>query len=82
MSKRSGPFWDAIEGRAPMPRAAATLGAFRLVRSTGSVILMVPVWPESGSGRAQLRRCALRRAAWRVRWSRSGRLGAARAASA
>jgi acyl-coenzyme A thioesterase PaaI-like protein len=26
MSKRSGPFWDAIEGRAPMPRAAATLG--------------------------------------------------------
>jgi len=26
MSKRSGPFWDAIEGRAPVPRAAATLG--------------------------------------------------------
>ena len=26
MSKRSGPFWDAIEGRAPIPRAAATLG--------------------------------------------------------
>ena len=26
MSKRSGPFWDAAEGRAPMPRAAATLG--------------------------------------------------------
>jgi hypothetical protein len=26
MKKRSGPFWDAIEGRAPMPRAAATLG--------------------------------------------------------
>lgn len=26
MSERSGPFWDAIEGRAPMPRAAATLG--------------------------------------------------------
>jgi uncharacterized protein (TIGR00369 family) len=26
MNKRSGPFWDAIEGRAPMPRAAATLG--------------------------------------------------------
>lgn len=26
MAKRSGPFWDAIEGRAPMPRAAATLG--------------------------------------------------------
>ena len=23
---RSGPFWDAIEGRAPLPRAAATLG--------------------------------------------------------
>jgi uncharacterized protein (TIGR00369 family) len=26
MSERSGPFWEAIEGRAPMPRAAATLG--------------------------------------------------------
>jgi uncharacterized protein (TIGR00369 family) len=26
MSDRSGPFWDAGEGRAPLPRAAATLG--------------------------------------------------------
>jgi len=26
MEKRSGPFWDAVEGRAPIPRAAATLG--------------------------------------------------------
>ncbi|MCX4825837.1 PaaI family thioesterase [Streptomyces sp. NBC_01142] len=26
MSERSGPFWDAAEGRAPLPRAAATLG--------------------------------------------------------
>lgn len=26
MNKRSGPFWDGIEGRVPMPRAAATLG--------------------------------------------------------
>jgi uncharacterized protein (TIGR00369 family) len=26
MSARSGPFWDGIEGRAPVPRAAATLG--------------------------------------------------------
>jgi uncharacterized protein (TIGR00369 family) len=26
MSKRSGPFWDGVEGRAPLPRAAATLG--------------------------------------------------------
>jgi uncharacterized protein (TIGR00369 family) len=25
-SARTGVFWDAIEGRAPMPRAAATLG--------------------------------------------------------
>jgi uncharacterized protein (TIGR00369 family) len=24
--KRTGPFWDGVEGRAPMPRAAATLG--------------------------------------------------------
>jgi uncharacterized protein (TIGR00369 family) len=26
MSQRSGPFWEAAEGRAPLPRAAATLG--------------------------------------------------------
>lgn len=26
MHTRSGPFWDAVAGRAPMPRAAATLG--------------------------------------------------------
>ena len=26
MTGRSGPFWDGIEGRVPMPRAAATLG--------------------------------------------------------
>ncbi len=26
MSERSGPFWDGMEGRVPMPRAAATLG--------------------------------------------------------
>jgi hypothetical protein len=26
MQGRSGPFWDAIQGRAPMPPAAATLG--------------------------------------------------------
>ena len=26
MSARSGPYWDAVEGRAPLPRAAATLG--------------------------------------------------------
>ena len=26
MSGRSGPFWDGVEGRAPVPRAAATLG--------------------------------------------------------
>jgi hypothetical protein len=26
MSQLSGPFWDAVEGRAPMPRAAATRG--------------------------------------------------------
>jgi uncharacterized protein (TIGR00369 family) len=24
--KREGPFWDAVEGRAPLPAAAATLG--------------------------------------------------------
>jgi uncharacterized protein (TIGR00369 family) len=26
MNKRSGPFWDGVEGRAPLPSAAATLG--------------------------------------------------------
>jgi len=26
MKTRSGPFWDGVEGRVPMPRAAATLG--------------------------------------------------------
>jgi uncharacterized protein (TIGR00369 family) len=26
MGGRSGPFWDGLEGRAPLPRAAATLG--------------------------------------------------------
>lgn len=26
MSERSGPFWDVVEGRAALPRAAATLG--------------------------------------------------------
>lgn len=27
MHARSGPFWDAVHGRAPLPPAAATLGA-------------------------------------------------------
>jgi hypothetical protein len=26
MTGRSGPFWDGVEGRAPLPRAVATLG--------------------------------------------------------
>jgi len=26
MTERSGPFWDAMQGQAPMPNAAATLG--------------------------------------------------------
>ena len=30
MSGRSGPFWDGVEGRAPIPPAAATLG-FRFI---------------------------------------------------
>jgi uncharacterized protein (TIGR00369 family) len=25
-TRRTGPFWDGVEGRAPVPRAAATLG--------------------------------------------------------
>src|SRR6478672_11771575 len=26
MTSRTGPFWDAVEGRAPLPNAAAALG--------------------------------------------------------
>jgi Thioesterase superfamily len=26
MQARTGPFWDGVQGRAPIPRAAATLG--------------------------------------------------------
>jgi hypothetical protein len=33
MRRRSGPFWDGVEGRAPIPPAAATLG-FESVQST------------------------------------------------
>ena len=29
---RSGPFWDGVEGRAPIPRAAATLG-FQFIKA-------------------------------------------------
>jgi uncharacterized protein (TIGR00369 family) len=32
MPHRSGPFWDGVEGRAPLPRAAATLG-FQFVKA-------------------------------------------------
>jgi uncharacterized protein (TIGR00369 family) len=38
MNQRSGPFWDGIEGRAPMPRAAATLG-----------LQLIDVDPERGT---------------------------------
>jgi uncharacterized protein (TIGR00369 family) len=36
MTKRSGPFWDAVEGRVPMPRAAATLGLEFIDADVGS----------------------------------------------
>jgi hypothetical protein len=26
VARRIGPFWEAVDGRAPLPRAAATLG--------------------------------------------------------
>lgn len=32
MTERSGPFWDGVAGRVPIPRAAATLG-FEFVRA-------------------------------------------------
>jgi uncharacterized protein (TIGR00369 family) len=38
MGERSGPFWDAVEGRAPLPPAAATLG-----------LKVVDVDPEAGT---------------------------------
>jgi uncharacterized protein (TIGR00369 family) len=33
--RRRGPFWDGVEGRAPLPRAAATLG-LRVLRADGA----------------------------------------------
>lgn len=36
MTKRIGPFWDGVEGRAPIPRAAATLG-FEFIRADPDV---------------------------------------------
>jgi uncharacterized protein (TIGR00369 family) len=38
LSQRSGPFWDSFEGRAPLPRAAATLG-----------LELIEVDPENGT---------------------------------
>jgi hypothetical protein len=38
---RSGPFWDGIEGRAPVPRAAATLGFQFIKANAGAFALMV-----------------------------------------
>jgi uncharacterized protein (TIGR00369 family) len=38
-TNRSGPFWDGVEGRAPVPRAAATLG-FQFIKAdveTGTI---------------------------------------------
>jgi hypothetical protein len=37
MPGRSGPFWEGIEGRAPMPPAAATLG-LELIDADAAVI--------------------------------------------
>jgi uncharacterized protein (TIGR00369 family) len=38
MTERTGPFWDALAGRAPLPKAAATLG-----------LEVVDVEPEAGT---------------------------------
>ena len=53
MSKRSGPFWDAIEGRAPVPRAAATLGfefigRGRIVHRDGDLAFLEATLADSG----------------------------------
>ena len=36
MTSHTGPFWDAVEGRAPLPNAAATLGLEVLDVDSGS----------------------------------------------
>ena len=38
MSERSGAFWDSVEGRIPLPRAAATLGLELVQAATARVI--------------------------------------------
>jgi uncharacterized protein (TIGR00369 family) len=40
-ASRSGPFWEALEGRAPMPRAAQTLGLelIEVDEARGSIVL-------------------------------------------
>jgi quinol monooxygenase YgiN len=57
------------------PHAQGTTQTRRLNDKLSLIML-----PAHDPTAAQLRSCALRRAACRVRWSRSGRLGAARAA--
>jgi hypothetical protein len=52
------------------------------VIATATATARVIALDQARSAAAQLRSWALSRAACRVRWSRSGRLGAARAASA
>ena len=38
-SDRTGPFWDAVHGRAPLPRAAATLGLQAALRNASGLLL-------------------------------------------
>ena len=55
MSKRSGPFWDAIEGRAPVPRAAATLAPHEFQSTMSlSVSFLRPVRPGRVIGQGRI----------------------------
>lgn len=44
MNERTGPFWDAVEGRAPMPPAAATRDQFEATHDL-NVRFLRPVRP-------------------------------------
>jgi acyl-coenzyme A thioesterase PaaI-like protein len=55
MTERRGPFWDAAEGRAPMPRAAATLAPDQFQStSTFTVNFLRPVRPGRVAGKGRV----------------------------
>ena len=55
MRDRSGPFWDAMQGRAPLPRAAATLAPDQFQSTLQlSVSFLRPVRPGRLVGRGRV----------------------------